>query len=60
MNPCEGGTKVCINGPGHMTKMVTMPIYGKTLKFFSRTGSLMILKLEDLSSTKFVSMVTLG
>ena len=26
--PWEGGTKVCINGPGHMTKMVAMPIYG--------------------------------
>ena len=23
------GTKVCPNGPGHMTKMATMPIYGK-------------------------------
>ena len=30
--PWEGGTKVCINGPGHMTKMATMPIYGKTFK----------------------------
>ena len=30
--PWEGGTKVCINGPGHMTKMATTPIYGKTLK----------------------------
>ena len=30
--PWEGGTKVCINGPGHMTKMVAMPIYGKNLK----------------------------
>ena len=30
--PWEGGTKVCINGPGHMTKMAAMPIYGKTLK----------------------------
>ena len=30
--PCEGGTKVCINGPGHMTKMAAMPIYGKNLK----------------------------
>ena len=29
--PWEGGTKVCINGPGHMTKMATMPIYGKNL-----------------------------
>ena len=28
----EVGTKVYINGPGHMTKMAVMPIYGKTLK----------------------------
>ena len=40
--PWEGGTKFCINGPGHMTKMAAMPIYGI---FFSRTGSTMILKL---------------
>ena len=30
--PWEGGTKVCINGPGHMTKMAAMPIYCKTVK----------------------------
>ena len=30
--PWEGGTKVCINGPGHMTKMPAMRIYGKNLK----------------------------
>ena len=30
-SPWEGGTKVYINGPGHMTKMATMPIYGKNL-----------------------------
>ena len=38
--PWEGGTKVCINGPGHMTKMAAMPIYGKNPSkiFFSRTG----------------------
>ena len=30
--PWEGGTKVYMNGPGHMTKMATMPIYGKNLK----------------------------
>ena len=29
--PWEGGTKVCINGSGHMTKMAAMPIYGKNL-----------------------------
>ena len=27
--PWEGGTKVYINGPGHMTKMAAMPIYGR-------------------------------
>ena len=43
--PWEGGTKVDINGPGHMTKMAAMPIYGKTFKiFFSRTNSPMSLK----------------
>ena len=26
--PWEGGTKVYINGPGHMTKMAATPIYG--------------------------------
>ena len=29
--PWEGGTKVCINVPGHTTKMAAMPIYGKNL-----------------------------
>ena len=28
--PLEEGTKVCINGPDHMTKMTVSPIYGKT------------------------------
>ena len=31
-SPWEGRTKVYINGPGHMTKMAAMPIYGKNLK----------------------------
>ena len=30
--PWEGGVKVCINSPGHMTKMAATPIYGKNLK----------------------------
>ena len=30
--PWEGGTKVYINGPGHMTQMAAMPIYDKNLK----------------------------
>ena len=29
--PWEGGTKVYIKGPGHLTKMAAMPIYGKNL-----------------------------
>ena len=32
MEPWDGGTKVCSNGRGHMTKMAAMPIYGKNLK----------------------------
>ena len=30
-SPWEGETKVYINGPGHMTKVAAMPIYGKNL-----------------------------
>ena len=29
--PWDRGTKVCSNGPGHMTKMAAMPIYDKNL-----------------------------
>ena len=28
----DGGKKLYIFGPGHMTKVATMPIYGKNLK----------------------------
>ena len=31
-SPWDGGMKVYSNGPGHMTKMAAMPIYGKNLK----------------------------
>ena len=31
----DGGTKVCSNGLGRMTKMAAMPIYGKNLKISS-------------------------
>ena len=30
--PWEGEKKVYIYGPGHMTKMAAMPIYGKNLQ----------------------------
>ena len=42
--PWDGGKKVCSNGPGHLTKMATMPIYGQKLglrtgsRFLSKTG----------------------
>ena len=46
--PWEGGTKVYINGPGHMTKMAATPIYGKNPQkiFFSRTGGPIFTKLD--------------
>ena len=28
------GTKVCSNGPGQMTKMTAMPIYGKKIYIY--------------------------
>ena len=31
-SPWDGGTKVCSNSSGHMTKMTAMSIYGKNLK----------------------------
>ena len=31
----DGGTKVCSNGPGHITKMAAMPIHDKNLKISS-------------------------
>ena len=44
--PWDGGMKVCSNGPGHVTKMAAMSIYGKNLKKkFSGTKRLMTLKL---------------
>ena len=43
--PWEGGRKVYINGPGHMTKMAAMPIYGKNLQKSLTELSPMIMKL---------------
>ena len=45
--PWEGGTKLYMNGLGHMTKMAAMPIYGKNPSkiFFSRTGGPIFTKL---------------
>ena len=34
-SPWDVGTKVGSNGPGQMTKMAAMPIYGKNLEKFT-------------------------
>ena len=61
-----GGTKVCSNGPSHMTKMVARPIYGKNLK---KSSSLepkgrwpwnLVCVIGCLSTTKFAQMMILG
>ena len=45
----EWGIESFSNGPGHLTKMATMPIYGKnTLKIFFETGRPMAFKLHIL------------
>ena len=42
----DRGTKVCSSGPSHMTKMATMPIYGKNMKKSSSLEP----KADDLES----------
>ena len=32
--PWDGEKKAYLNGPGHLTKMAAMPIYGKNIKNF--------------------------
>ena len=46
--PWDGRTKVCINGPGHMTKMAGTSIYGKnpSKTFSSGTSGPISLKLR--------------
>ena len=52
----DGRTKVCPKGPGHMTKMATMPTYGKNLKnSFSGTKRLMTLKHRMLEFNQVCS-----
>ena len=59
-------TKVCSNGPGHMTKVAAMPMYGKNLK---KSSSLepkgwwpwnLVCIIGCSSTTKFAQMMTLG
>ena len=43
--PGDGGTKVCSNDPGHMTKLAAMPIYGKKKNLLLQNQ-----KADDLES----------
>ena len=65
-SPWDEGTKVCSNGPGHITKMVAMSIHGKNLKksFSPKPEGWwpwnLVCSIGCSSTTKFVQMMTLG
>ena len=44
--PREGGTIVYINGPGHMTVMATLPIYGENLQKSSPDPKILKLNMQ--------------
>ena len=56
--------ELCSNDPGHMTKLATMPIYGKTFKNLLRNRSTDIVEAWYSASVTrvllFVQMMTLG
>ena len=54
-HPLNRGSKVCINGPGHITKMTTMPINGKNLK-----NLLLWNRWADFNETWYVASRTLA
>ena len=64
----DGGTKICSNGPGHMTKMAAMPIYmdSKNHKKSSspepkvRWPWNLVCSIGCSNTTKFVQILTLG
>ena len=64
-SPCDGATKICSNGPDHMTKMAAMPIYIKILKKSSspepkgRWHWNLVCSIGCSSTTIFIQMMTL-
>ena len=59
----DEGIKVCSNGPGHMTKMAAMPIYGKNMKNSSLEPKgwwpwKFVCCIGYSRTTKFVQMMT--
>ena len=62
--PYDRLAKICTNCTGHMTKMATMPIYGKNI-FFSGTKRPMALgvwvcSIADVGPIQFAQMMNLG
>ena len=53
------GTKVCSNGPDHITKMVTMPKYGQTLKYILLQIQSLNASNNSMSTTKLFQMIIL-
>ena len=51
--------KVCSNGRDHMTKMVTMPKYGQTLKYILLQNQSLIASKLSMSTIKFVQTIIL-
>ena len=64
--PYDRLAKIYTNCAGHMTKMATMPIYGKNAlnKFFSGTKSQwlwdLVCSIGDVGPTRFAQMMNLG
>ena len=58
----DGEKKVCSNGPGYMTKMAAMPIYGENLKKEpkGRWPWNLVCSIGCSSISKFIQMMTLG
>ena len=63
--PWDGGTKVCPNVPGHMTRKAAIPIYDKNLKKSSPEPKgqwpwNLVCNIRCSSTTKFAQMMTLS
>ena len=64
--PYDRLAKIYTNCTGHMTKMATTPIYGKTLKMSSSLEPKgqwpldLVCSIGDVGPTRFAQMINLG
>ena len=64
--PWDLGMKICLNDPGHMTKMAFRPIYGKNLQKLPSSEPRCrwhwnsVYSIRYSSTAKFIQMMTLG